>query len=102
MFFEYKGPKIDQFSPRQPTGSRGDVRAKGRWANNQWTIEFGRKLATGHADDVTFAPSNAYLFAVACYAMAMDTPHQEWSRPLYRTGDAFDRLLLTFGPRTGR
>lgn len=102
MFFEYKGPKVDQFSPRQPTGSRGDIRAKGQWLNGQWTIEFARKLVTGHNDDVAFAPGNSYLFAVACYAMAMDTPHQEWSRPLYRTGDTFDRLLLTFGPRTAR
>jgi hypothetical protein len=24
------------------------------------------------------------------------------SRPLYRTGDAFDKLFLSFGPRTAR
>ncbi len=102
LFFEYKGNKLDQFAPREPAGSRGDVRAKGVWANGQWTIEFGRKLNTGHDDDVAFTPGQVYLFAVACYAMAMDTPHPEWSRPLYRTGDAFDRLLLSLAPRNSR
>jgi hypothetical protein len=97
MFFEHKGDKLDQFAPREPSGSRGDVRAKGVWHKGQWTIEFARKLVTGHDDDVAFAPDRAFLFAVGCYAMAMDTPHQEWSRPLYRTGDAFDRLFLSFG-----
>ena len=101
LFFEYKGDKLDQFAPKQPSGSRGDIRAKGVWSKGQWTIEFGRKLDTGHDDDVAFSPGGAYLFAVACYAMALDTPHQEWSRPLYRTGDAFDRLLLTLAGANG-
>jgi hypothetical protein len=102
LFFEHKGDRLDQFAPRQPTDSRGDVRAKGVWSKGQWTIEFGRKLSTGHDDDVAFTPGAVHLFAVACYAMALDTPHAEWSRPLYRTGDAFDRLLLTLAPRNGR
>ena len=102
VYFEHKGDKLDQFAPRQPTGSRGDVRAKGVWSNGQWTIEFGRKLKTGPDDDVLFTPGAVYLFAVACYAMAIDTPHAEWSRPLYRTGDAFDRVLLRVASRNGR
>ena len=95
VFYDFQGDRLAQFAPRQPTGSRGDVRAKGAWAKGQWTIEFARKLKTGHDDDVVFTPGASYLFAVACYAMALDTPHAEWSRPLYRTGDAFDRLLLS-------
>jgi hypothetical protein len=95
IFYEYQGDKLPQFAPRPPSGSRGDVRAKGVWSKGQWTIEFARKLKTGHDDDVVFAPGSSHLFAVACYAMALDTPHAEWSRPLYRTGDAFDRLLLS-------
>lgn len=102
LFFEYAGDKLDQFAARQPSGSRGDVRAKGVWSKGQWTIEFGRKLNTGHDDDVVFQHGAAHLFAVATYAMALDTPHPEWSRPLYRTGDAFDRLLLSVAPRNGR
>ena len=102
VYFEHKGDRLDQFGPGQPSGSRGDVRAKGVWAKGQWTIEFGRKLKTGHDDDLALVPGATHLFAVACYAMALDTPHQEWSRPLYRTGDAFDRLLLAFTPRSGK
>jgi hypothetical protein len=102
VYFEHKGDKLDQFAPRQPTGSRGDVRAKGEWSKGQWTIELARKLKTGHDDDVVFTPGAVHLFAVACYAMALDTPHPEWSRPLYRTGDAFDRLLLSVAQRPGR
>jgi hypothetical protein len=101
LFFEYKGAKIDQFAPRPPAGSRGDIRAKGVWSKGQWTIEFGRPLSTGHDDDVVFTPGRLHLFAVSCYAMALDTPHESWSRPLYRSGDAFDRLLLTLAPRSG-
>ena len=88
--------------PRQPTGSRADVRAKGVWSNGQWTIEFARKLNTGHDDDVAFTPGDIYLFGVACYAMAYDTPHDAWSQPLYRTGDIFDRLLFTMAPRDNK
>jgi hypothetical protein len=102
VLYDFKGEKVDQFAPRQPSGSRGDVRAKGVWAKGQWTIEFGRKLSTGHDDDIAFVPGSTHLFAVACYAMALDTPHASWSRPLYRTGDAFDRLLLSLGARTAR
>jgi hypothetical protein len=102
MFFEYKGDTLDQFAPGKPSGSRGDIRAKGVWSKGQWTIEFARKLNTGHDDDVVLKPGATHLFAVACYAMAMDTPHQEWSRPLYRTGDAFDRLFLSLATGTAR
>jgi len=95
FFFEYQGPKLPKYTAVQPEGSRADIRAKGVWANKHWTIELGRKLDTGHDDDVRFTPGAAHLFGIACYAMAYDTPHESWSQPLYRTGDVFDRLLLT-------
>jgi hypothetical protein len=97
--FEYHGDVLNKYAPRQPTGSRGDVRAKGVWHDGQWTIEFGRKLDTGHNDDVAFIPGGVYLFGLARYAMAYDTPHESWSQPLYRTGDVFDRLFFTMAPR---
>lgn len=98
LYFDNQGPKLPQFAPQKPEGSRADVRAKGVWANKEWTIEFARKLNTGHDDDVVFTPGGLHLFAIACYAMALDTPHETWSRPLYRTGDAFDRILLSISP----
>jgi hypothetical protein len=100
LFFEYKGAALPAYQHTEPSGSRADVRAKGEWSNKQWTIEFGRKLNTGHDDDVTFTPGAVYLLGVSCYPMAYDIPHESWSQPLYRTGDVFDRLLLTFAARS--
>ena len=99
---EYKGDRLEKYVPQQPQGSRADVRAKGTWANGQWTIEFARKLDTKHDDDQAFAPGGTYLFGVSCYAMAYDTPHAEWTQALYRTGDVFDRLLLTIPRSAGK
>jgi hypothetical protein len=102
FFFEYQGDRLPKNVNVQPEGSRADVRAKGVWSNKLWTIEFGRKLNTGHDDDVVFTQGTAHLFGVSCYAMAYDTPHESWSKPLYRTGDVFDRLLLTLASGAGK
>lgn len=101
-YYEYQGDTISKYQPRQPTGSRGDVRAKGKWREGQWTIELSRKLDTGSDDDVQFVPGRAFLFGVACYAIAYDTPHGVWSQPLYRTGDVFDRLFFTMASRNSQ
>jgi hypothetical protein len=98
-FYTYLGDRISQYDSVQPQASRGDVRAKGAWHDGQWTIEFARKLDTGHEDDIAFAPGSVYLFGVGCYAMAYDTPHPQWSQSLYRTGDVFDRLFFTMFQR---
>lgn len=38
-----------------PSGpSWNDIAAKGTWRDGVWTVEFGRKLVTGHADDIQF------------------------------------------------
>lgn len=102
FFFKYQGDTVEKNIPRQPQGSRADVRAKGVWANGQWTIEVARKLRTGHDDDVGFALGGVYLFGVSCYAIAYDTPHPEWSQAMYRTGDVFDRLMLSIPRSAGR
>jgi hypothetical protein len=102
FFFEYRGDRVEKYVSQQPKGSRADVRAKGVWAKGQWTIEFARKLDTKHDDDQAFAPGGTYLFGVSLYEMAYDTPHPQLSQPLYRTGDVFDRLLLTIPRSAGR
>lgn len=94
LIYEYQGDVVPRFYPGQPQGSRADVRAKGLWHDGRWTIEFARQLQTGHADDIAFTRSGVYLFAVSCYEMAHDEVYPEWFQPLYRTGEAFDRLLL--------
>src|SRR5256712_3465818 len=73
FFFRYQGDKVEKYVPQQPQGSRADVRAKGTWANGQWTIEFARKRRTGHEDDVAFAPGGGQRCRVAWCARAYGT-----------------------------
>lgn len=94
-FYDYDGDMLPKYYPRQPQGSHADIRAKGVWHDGRWTIEWRRKLHTGHDDDIAFAPGHTYLFAVSCYEMTAVEVNPAWSQPLYRSGDAFDRLLLT-------
>jgi len=91
---DYQGSFAPRFFNRQPSASRADVSARGCWRDGIWTVEFARKLNTGHDDDVGFAVGGKYLFIVSCYEMSGDTVHAEWSQPLYRTGDGFDRIVL--------
>jgi hypothetical protein len=94
IVFDYMGDFAPRFSNRQPLGSRADVSARGCWSEGNWTVEFARKLDTEHDDDVVFDVGGKYLFIVSCYEMSGDTVHEEWSQPLYRTGDGFDRITL--------
>ncbi|MBI4622967.1 MAG: hypothetical protein HY736_07030 [Verrucomicrobia bacterium] len=62
-----KGARVPQYLPGTPTGSAADVRAKGAWADGRWTLEFARKLDTGHADDTRFDPARTYRFAIGVH-----------------------------------
>jgi len=65
---EKKGaPMVLQYPPQKPTGSAADVLAKGEWANGKWTVEFKRKLNTGHKDDTVFTPGKPCMFAIATF-----------------------------------
>lgn len=44
--------------PGQWGGSRDDIDGKMRYENGYWTVEMGRKINTGHPDDVTFKPGD--------------------------------------------
>jgi hypothetical protein len=102
LFFVYQGKVVPRFYIREPQGSRADVRAKGHWHAGEWTIEFSRRLDTGNPDDVALQPGGVYLFAISCYEMADDDVHPEWTQPLYKTGDAFDRLFLRVTQESSR
>jgi hypothetical protein len=91
---DYQGSFAPRFANRQPSGSRADVSARGCWRQGTWTVEFARKLDTGHDDDVIFTVGGKYSFIVSCYEISGDIVHAEWSQPLYRTGDGFDRIVL--------
>lgn len=53
--------------PLKPSGSRFDVKAISRYADDGWMVMLYRKLNTGHEDDVIFNPKKRYSFAVAVF-----------------------------------
>lgn len=55
---EFKGDTIDPQEVREPSGSAGDVQAKGQWHEDLglWAVEFGRKRDTGYDDDGKLGP----------------------------------------------
>ena len=64
---EFKGDRVPQYSAGTPAGSTADVNAKGAWASGKWTLELGRPLNTGHADDTAFDPARTYRMAVSTH-----------------------------------
>ena len=101
LLSSYEGDIVSRYESRVPEGSRADIRARGRWHDGYWSIEFARRLDTGHDDDIAFVPNQVYLFAISCYEMAGGKVQPLWSQPLYKTGDAFDRLLLRIVSKDG-
>ena len=61
------GDKIPYRLPLKPSGSRFDVKAISRYADDGWMVMLYRKLNTGHEDDVIFNPKKRYSFAVAVF-----------------------------------
>ena len=47
---------------RPPESSWTDIKAKGIWMNGVWTVEFARKLNTGHTYDVQFEVGKSSYF----------------------------------------
>ncbi len=58
FFADFAGDKIPRFYSRTPTGSAGDVRARGAYKDGAWTVEFARKLDTGNSDDLPLSPGS--------------------------------------------
>ena len=93
---EFEGETLPRYINRQPSGSRGDVRAKGTWKYGVWTIEFARALDTGNPDDVHFELGKKYLLGVSRHEVAGRPPNEKLSQPLYGTGDINEMLWLHF------
>lgn len=72
---EKKSNKAPHFEVQKPSGSAADVEAKGVWANGKWTVEFKRKLNTGHKDDTVLVAGKAIDFAVAVFDAAEHVDH---------------------------
>jgi hypothetical protein len=99
MFFENYGPALKKFYPREPQGSRADIKGKGNWSEGYWTIEIVRKLDTGNSDDLAFSEGKRHVFGIGLYEMAGTGVEKSWHQPLYRTGDVFDTLVLVLQPK---
>lgn len=93
---KYAGDRISHYVSRSPKGSRGDIRSKGVWFDGKWTIEFARKLQTGHEDDVQFHTERTYRFGAIRHEIAGRKPNPDTSQPLYGAGDISEELTLKF------
>ncbi len=93
----YEGDIVPSYEHTQPTGSRADVKAKGNWDGKSWTVEFERKLNTGHDDDIAFDPSakKRYLFGVSIYGLYGE-PIDNSKEYLYGQGRISEKLYLIF------
>jgi hypothetical protein len=97
LHVDYKGDRMPKYTNRVPTGSRGDIKAKGKWSGGRWTIEFTRALNTGNGDDIQFDTAKTYLFGVSRYEVAGRKPDPKLTQPLYGSGDVGEALMLQFG-----
>lgn len=100
IFVDFQGPQLERFRSQQPTGSRADVKARGKWYEGNWTIEFSRQIKTGNSDDIQFSASNSYVFGLSRYEIAGRKPNPNTDQPLYGAGRLSERLLLTFSEKT--
>ncbi len=94
---DYEKEKMPPFTLQDPTGSRADIKAKGKWAQGRWTIEFSRALDTGHEDDVAFDLTQSYLFGISRFEIAGSEPQPDIEQPLFNSGDISEALTLQFG-----
>jgi hypothetical protein len=93
---EFSGNRVSKFTFNKPEGSRADVRAKGQWRDNTWTVELSRKLDTGHDDDVRFKTSDTYPFGVSLYEIAGRKVNPKMVKPLFGSGEVGETLTLSF------
>jgi hypothetical protein len=77
---------------RPPDGDRADIMGKAVYDNGKWTLEYGRKLATGNQYDVQFSDlKKEYSFGTAIFDNAQ-TQHS------YETG--VSKLIFAEGATT--
>ena len=93
---KFIGDTAVRYTHRQPSGSRADVRAKGNWSEGYWTIEFQRKMLTGHVDDIQFDPALSYDFGVSRYEISGTPPNFKLEQPYYESGDVGEIITILF------
>lgn len=60
---------------QDPKGSVADIRCSGVWKDGKWNLEIKRKLSTGNADDVIFAPGKTVEAGIAVFNHSGDDNH---------------------------
>jgi hypothetical protein len=63
----YAGDRLPSVITRTPSGSAGDVTAKGAWRDGHWLVEFSRRLSTGDPADVALTPGREAYLSVAVF-----------------------------------
>jgi chemotaxis protein histidine kinase CheA len=61
---------IPSYKRSKPSGSAGDVSARGSWNKGVWTVEFSRDLKTGNADDADIPAKGQVVVSFAAYDKA--------------------------------
>ncbi len=93
-YSDHVGDKAPKYKHRQPSGSRADIRAKGTWRDGVWTVEFQRKLVTGHSDDLQLVRGGRYQFGVSRYEIAGRDIEPANATSMYGTGEIGPLLKL--------
>jgi len=88
--------EVQSYSHRSPSGSRADIKAKGHWSENRWTIEFARALDTGNTDDVRFKTNRQYQLGVSRYEIAGNHYIENSNNPLHGAGEIDKTITLIF------
>lgn len=75
--FVYQGASQPHYLPVTPEGQDArDISAKGEWKDGRWTLEFARKLDTGHdKSDTVFDPASNSKVALAVFDHSGDHFH---------------------------
>jgi len=88
--------EVSSYSHRKPSGSRADVKAKGHWSRNKWTIEFSRALDTGFTDDVRFKTNRQYQLGVSRYEISGTREIENSNNPKHGAGKIDQTVTLIF------
>jgi len=94
LYAEKEGNVMPKFIHSVPTGSRADIRAKGRWKDGVWTIEFARKLLTGNLDDISLYKNKRHDFAVSITEIAGRKPEPDSENPMYGAGEVGELITI--------
>lgn len=82
------GDRLPLETLARPAGSRGDIDARGAWANGRWSLETKRARVTeDKQNDIQFTGAGPYYFGISVHDNETDDKHSH-------TGEIALKLLL--------